>query len=215
MIVAMDKEYEKFKDMQTSNCLIDTKIKVVKSGIGKVNATITTDRLIRDFHPDIVISTGVAGGIGNGIKVLDTVASESICYHDVWCGQPNKYGQVQGLPLYYLSPEKLIRKIKEIYLPSLKVGTVVSGDCFVDSKNKAEQIKECFPQADVVDMESGAIAQTCFVNHTKFLSLRTISDLPLKDYVNNQYKDFWSELSNHSFDVAQKVINNITVEDLQ
>ncbi len=215
VIVAMDKEYEQFKDMQTVSCPTDISIRVVKSGIGKVNAAIITDRLIQSFKPHIVISTGVAGGIGKGINVLDTIAAQTISYHDVWCGQGNEYGQIQGMPMYYNAPEKLIEKIKKMNISSLKTGFVVSGDCFVDSKLKAKQIKERFPLSDVVDMESGAIAQTCYLNHTHFLSLRTISDLPLEDCVNNQYGDFWSKLSDKSFLSAQRVINSITLEDLQ
>lgn len=56
--------------------------------------------LIKNFAPDCVINTGVAGGIDVKTRVMDVVAGESVVYHDVWCGEPNLYGQVQGLPLF-------------------------------------------------------------------------------------------------------------------
>ena len=53
--------------------------------------------LIGRFAPDCIVSTGVAGGIDACLKVTDVVASDSLAYHDVWCGDGNEYGQVQGL----------------------------------------------------------------------------------------------------------------------
>ena len=55
-------------------------------GIGKVNAAIGTMTVIDTFHPDMVINTGVAGGTGRRAGILDTVITDRIAYHDVWCG---------------------------------------------------------------------------------------------------------------------------------
>ncbi len=70
----------------------------MKCGIGKVNAAAGTVELIRTFQPDGVISTGVAGGIDSCLKIMDVVVSRQVVYHDVWCGEGNMYGQIQGLP---------------------------------------------------------------------------------------------------------------------
>ena len=35
---------------------------VSRSGIGKVNSTINTTLLINNFHPDLIINSGIAGG---------------------------------------------------------------------------------------------------------------------------------------------------------
>ncbi|MDE6545628.1 MAG: hypothetical protein K2L63_05975, partial [Paramuribaculum sp.] len=42
----------------------DTEVAIAKSGIGKVNAALATRDIIDTFHPDAVVSTGVAGGTG-------------------------------------------------------------------------------------------------------------------------------------------------------
>lgn len=72
----------------------------MQCGIGKVNAAAGAVELIRNFEPDCIISTGVAGGIDSCLKVMDVVASRQIVYHDVWCGEGNAYGQIQGLPTF-------------------------------------------------------------------------------------------------------------------
>ena len=74
---------------------------LTQCGIGKVNAAVGATELIRRFAPDCIISTGVAGGIDACLKVMDVVVSERLVYHDVWCGEGNEYGQVQGLPAAY------------------------------------------------------------------------------------------------------------------
>ena len=49
---------------------------VVRSGIGKVAASLTTSLLIQQYGVNMVINTGSAGGIGVGLAVGDLVISE-------------------------------------------------------------------------------------------------------------------------------------------
>ena len=58
--------------------LDDKEIILRQCGIGKVNAAVGTAELIRTFHPDYVISTGVAGGIDSCLNVMDVVQMESL-----------------------------------------------------------------------------------------------------------------------------------------
>ena len=41
------------------------------SGIGKVNAAMCAQTMILRYHPRLIINTGVAGGMGKGIKISD------------------------------------------------------------------------------------------------------------------------------------------------
>ena len=80
---------------------------LMQCGIGKVNAAAGTVELIRNFQPDCIISTGVAGGIDSELNVMDVVVSRNIVYHDVWCGEGNAYGQVQGFPTFFRGDDTL------------------------------------------------------------------------------------------------------------
>ena len=40
-------------------------IVLVRSGIGKVNAAMTTQKLISEFHVDAIINTGIAGAMAS------------------------------------------------------------------------------------------------------------------------------------------------------
>ena len=100
IIVAMDKELRQLQSLFT-----DGNVMVQKCGIGKVNAALGAQRMINEFHPDIIISSGCAGGNGDDIQIQDVVVSAQLTYHDVYCGKAiddtTIYGQVQGLPARY------------------------------------------------------------------------------------------------------------------
>ena len=58
-------------------------IVLVQSGIGKVNASIITALLLERYDIKCVINTGVAGAMGENLKVTDMVVSEEVVHHDV------------------------------------------------------------------------------------------------------------------------------------
>ena len=105
IIVAMSSEYKQVAQLleekkehtegiysYTEGKMKTNTIILTQCGIGKVNAAAGAVELTRNFQPDCIISTGVAGGIDKCLKVMDVVASSHIVYHDVWCGEGNEYG---------------------------------------------------------------------------------------------------------------------------
>lgn len=180
----------------------------MQCGIGKVNAAIGALTLIREFHPALIINTGVAGGADGSVMVMDVVAGAQVAYHDVWCGPESTLGAVQGLPLYYEGDAQLLSLLP--HSTQVKQGLIASGDQFIDSLERVEAIKQNFPHALAVDMESAAIAQVCYLNKTRFLSLRIISDSPGASRDNTkQYNDFWDEAPRESFALVKELIAKI------
>ena len=205
MIVAMDKEYKQLRPLFPEDKLI-----LQKSGIATVNAAIQTVEMIRQYKPDCIISSGCAGGNGDDINLQDVVASSELTYHDVYCGKAidssTVYGQVQGLPARYQADPYLLEKAK---LAGAKPGLIVTGDWFVDSKEKMHEIIDHFPEAKAVDMESAAIAQVCHIYKVPFISFRVISDIPLRDTDASMYHDFWSTIAENSFQVTKTFIESL------
>ena len=210
IIVAMDKELQQLRPLFPEDQVI-----LQKSGIGKVNAAIQTVEMIRQSHPDCIISTGCAGGNGDDINVQDVVVSTQLAYHDVYCGEAighSVYGQVQGLPPRFDADPSLLEKALSLSLPKgVKVhpGLIVTGDWFVDTKDKMREIVGHFPEAKAVDMESCAIAQTCYINKVPFISFRVISDIPLRDTDASMYHDFWNTIAQNSFQVTKTFIESL------
>ena len=211
IIVAMDKELHQLQQLFN-----DGSVLVQKCGIGKVNAALGAQRMINEFHPDCIISSGCAGGNGDEINVQDVIVSSELTYHDVYCGtaidNTTVYGQVQGLPVRYQADPYLLGKARELAAGQqfgIHSGLIVTGDWFVDSREKMRSIIEMFPDAKAVDMESCAIAQTCYLNRVPFISFRVISDIPLRDTNASQYHDFWDTVAAHSFLVTRTFVEKL------
>ena len=206
----MDKELRQLQEVFKNSDVL-----VQKCGIGKVNAALGAQKMINEFHPDVIISSGCAGGNGDDINVQDIVVSSELCYHDVYCGKAiddtTVYGQVQGLPARYQADPELLRKAISLQTPniSLHPGLIVTGDWFVDSKDKMREIIGHFPEAKAVDMESCAIAQTCYINNVKFISFRVVSDIPLRDTDASQYHDFWNTVAENSFQTTRAFVESL------
>ena len=200
----MDKELQQLRPLFPEDRVI-----LQKSGIGKVNAAIQTVEMIRQYNPDVIISSGCAGGNGDDINVQNVVVSTQLAYHDVYCGTAigqSVYGQVQGLPARFdADPHLLEVAIKT----GAKPGLIVTGDWFVDSKEKMREIVGHFPEAKAVDMESAAIAQACYIYKVPFISFRVISDIPLRDTDASQYHNFWDTIAQNSFQVTKTFIESL------
>lgn len=229
VIIAMDKEFQRIREMLdgvreteaggrlfVTGHLGGSEIVLHQCGIGKVNAAIGASELIRSFSPGLVVSTGCAGGASAALEVQDVVVSTELAYHDVYCGEAAghaEYGQVQGMPARYTSPRDLVDKAMALNIEEggchVKAGLIVTGDWFVDSKEKMRAIAGHFPDALAVDMESAAIAQTCYVEGVPFISFRIISDIPLKDTDASQYRDFWDSVSERSFQATSRFLRAI------
>ena len=183
-------------------------VMVMQCGIGKVNAAMGTLMLVNHFSPNYVINSGVAGGADLSVHVMDVVAGARVAYHDVWCGPESEVGRVQGLPLYFEGASRLLELLPEN--DEIHKGLICSGDQFIDKMEDVERIKGNFPDALAVDMESGAIAQVCYLSKVPFLALRVISDSPGASHDNTrQYLDFWNDAPQETFGIVKDIIDKL------
>ena len=188
----------------------DKSIVLAKSGIGKVCSAVGALEMIRTFAPDCIINTGVAGGIDWGLHVMDIVVGEKIVYHDVWCGEGNEYGQIQGMPAWYLADPHLYRLAMQLKTDVRLVGGMIcTGDRFITDREELEGIKVKFPAGLAVDMESASIAQVCYMYDVPFLSFRVISDTPGVKEHEEQYRNFWTMAPRESFQVFRQLLLKI------
>lgn len=179
---------------------------VVKTGIGKVNAAISLTQILeRCKDVERVVSLGCAGAATPTLHAGDIVVGNSYCYYDVWCGEPNVNGQVQGMPAVLHTASTNIRNKEEV----AAIGMIASGDWFVQSKEKVEDIRDYLPQLyDIVaiDMESAALAHVCCTYGVPFDAFRVISDNPLLPQQEKQYADFWQMATNKYFQILTSLV---------
>lgn len=197
---------QKERNQAPQNTLI-----LMTCGIGKVNAAVGATTLIHHYRPDCIISTGCAGGIDPDLQVMDVVASTQVAYHDVTI--PGcEHGQIQGLPARFRAEEQLLEAIED---NSVKRGLICSGDQFISDHSQLQAIKKQFPEALAVDMESAAIAQTCYLHAVPFLSFRILSDTPGADEHLAQYFDFWDRMADHSFETTRRFLTSLPTQFAQ
>lgn len=218
ILVAMDKEYTLVKEMLKNRQPITygkryaegymgkvggNTVILAKCGIGKVNAAMTVTELLSlsTFNIEAVISTGVAGSLDDNIPTGKVIASTACQYWDVWCGKPNEVGQVQGLPVAFVSDADLFQKAYQSDV-LLRPGLIVSGDSFIESETEKANIKKNIHNPLAVDMESAALAHVCYLYKVPFLSLRVISDGCDQD----DYNKYWDSIAKSSFNAVSKII---------
>ncbi|RKD34334.1 5'-methylthioadenosine/adenosylhomocysteine nucleosidase [Thermohalobacter berrensis] len=191
--------------------LNDKKIVLVRCGIGKVNAAVCTQILIGHFDVDAIINTGVAGAVYDELDIGDIVISTDVIHHDMDAtGFGYKPGEIPRLDEYiFKADESLIQMAKkvsekELVEHNVHLGRILSGDVFVASPDKKEKLWNIF-KGYCVEMESAAIAQTCYLNNKPFVIFRAISD-KADGSAHVNFSEFVHEAAKNSADIVEKMI---------
>jgi adenosylhomocysteine nucleosidase len=172
---------------------------LVLSKVGKVAAASTTATLIEAFGAERVLFTGVAGGIGDGVKVGDVVVADAFIQHDMDSGplfpryEIPLYGRATLdcdaalSALLFAAVENGLADVGEHFhrsslldAPQLHRGLIASGDQFVCDPAEVALMRSDLHAAGhrplAVEMEGAAVAQVCFDYGVPFAAVRTISD---------------------------------------
>ena len=73
----------KIYDLDFYECTInDKECILVESGVGKVNASRSTQVLIDNYSPNYILNVGVAGGIDDRLNVCDIAVSDKLVQYD-------------------------------------------------------------------------------------------------------------------------------------
>jgi MTA/SAH nucleosidase len=159
-----------------------TKLVLVRSGIGKVNAGICTQILASVYGVDTVINTGIAGSLNADIDIGDIVVSTSLVQYDVDARNFGyKLGEIPRMNIVEFPADKyLIDKTQSVFDSlglgiKLYKGMVATGDKFVSEDSLKAEIISNF-HAYCVEMEGAAIAQAAMLNNMACVVIRAISD---------------------------------------
>ncbi len=196
IIGAMNEEITELKELMTNinekkvsgltffeGKLCGKEVVLVESGIGKVNAAISTTLLINEFKVEKIIFTGVAGAVNPNVNVTDIVIGTDLVESDmdVTAGGNYKLGEIPRMKNSNFKPDPYLFTIAHSVAIKLfgenKVftGRIISRDEFVASTEKVNKLREIF-NAECVEMEGAAVAHVCEILNTPFVILRSISD---------------------------------------
>ena len=183
--------------------LEDRPVVLVESGLGKVSAAIVATRLIDRFDCRALLLSGVAGGLDPELGIGDVIVAERLIQHDygAMVGERLRAFRPGVPPLghsrhrlgYDLDPAvaaALRRALDGIVLPalpaaaaggtartpSLRFGTVLTGDQFINCEATRLRLFETFA-AQAVEMEGGAVAQVAERFGVPCVVVRSLTDL--------------------------------------
>lgn len=157
---------------------------LVEAGVGKVNASRTTQILIDNFNVEAIINVGSAGSANDELDIGDIVIGKRLIQHDfdiTAFGHPKGY--ISNVGQYIESDYMLLEKMEQTILKmqdtefKIKIGIIASGDIFCTEPKMKEKIRNKF-NADAIEMEGAAIAQVCKLDNIPFIIIRSISDKP-------------------------------------
>ena len=156
-------------------------------GWGKVSAAATTQYIIDQFHPDLLINLGTCGGFEGRIEEGTVILVERTIIYDIVEQMTDPDEAIQ----HYSS------EIDLSWLPRLTPTPVLRGHLVsADRDIVREDIPMLVRKYDAVaaDWESGAIAWVALKNHQRLLILRAVSDLVGEggDEVYGEYEEFAS-----------------------
>lgn len=194
----------------------DEEVVLLRSGIGKVNAAMSTSILLEKYKPDYVVNTGSAGGYNPNLNVGDVVISSEVRHHDVdVTAFGYEYGQVPQLPAAFVADSKLVKiaeeAAKEIEGIQVVKGLIATGDSFMNDPKRVEYIQDKFTDLQAVEMEAAAIAQVAHQFGIPFVIIRSLSDIAGKES-DLSFEQFLDKAALHSATLVMKIVEGISRE---
>ena len=186
--------------------IYDKDIVLVKSGIGMVNASITTTLLFKEFGVDKILFSGVAGSLNRNVNIGDIVIADSLVEY-LFDATEFGYdiGTIPRMDTSIFRSDILLNKIKNILKnDNIYYGKILSGDKFVSNLSEKEKLGEKF-NALAVDMESASVAHCAHILGIEFAIIRSISD-SLNSSSVMEYTKFVNLAANNSKDVILKIL---------
>jgi 5'-methylthioadenosine/S-adenosylhomocysteine nucleosidase len=192
----------------TEGRIAGRRVVVAATGIGKTCASMITMLFARHFRPRELLMTGTASRINPEVRNGDVIVGEVTCNHDfgsLGADYVMEYFGAEGplrdsMPIVYPGARGLLaaarramrRHVPETavqhrpsYVPHVRLGRITSGDQFGITDERIADIRRQLAP-DLMEMESGSVAQVCWYLGIPFLCIRSGSNLtqnsPDNDY---------------------------------
>jgi adenosylhomocysteine nucleosidase len=208
-------------------------VTIVNSGVGMTNAAMTAQLLIDKFDPQEIIFTGICGGIDSINHIGDIVIPDQWATHDYGYYGKDGYmpdsiyvvfpGEDKIKPIMFFDVDRTLMEsakasmgglnLKPVKdrIPQVRIGgRGVSGNSFIDQKEKREYLKNEF-DAGIVDMESAAVVQVANINGISVLVVRSCSDLAGgsgSETATEELKEFFKVAADNSAGFVLELLKN-------
>mgnify|MGYP001413875941 CR=1 FL=1 len=156
---------------------------IIRSGVGKVLATLTAQYAIDRYHPEALIMTGLAGTLRPELERGTVVVGRRLIQHDLRAEALGwQRGQIPYTDVRWIeTPEALIDRALQYQERGMNLcaGNILTGDQFIYGGLPGREDVMQFAaevEGDAIEMEGAAVAFVGSVNKIPTLVVRTISD---------------------------------------
>jgi len=181
-------------------------VTLVQTGIGRNNAAKATELLLQTFKINLLISSGVAGGIRPGVNLGDLVIAENVSY----TRQSDFERGVLQLESSFSCKEGFVELAKKVSKDSDVVshcGDLLTVDKVISQARTKKKIGENATFV-AVDMESAAIAEVADKRGVEFAAVRSVSDT-IEDNIDIDYADIMTDDGNVKYsNLAMNIMKN-------
>ncbi len=176
---------------------------LIISGIGKVNASLSTQLLIDKYSPEYILNFGTCGGMNNSVEILKYYVVEQALQFDF------DLRELDGVPLGYIQDyDRVFFPCDTKNLDFLPKSKLASADRFTNNINDINAINQS--GASLRDMEGGAIAQVCLSNNTPLVMIKGITDIFGAGTAEEQFYQNLAAVGNGFPKIIEKVITSFS-----
>ncbi|HPG92225.1 MAG TPA: 5'-methylthioadenosine/S-adenosylhomocysteine nucleosidase [Clostridia bacterium] len=175
------------------------------SGIGKVNAAMTTQYLFDTYKEvDTLLNIGVCGGVKGKVELGKIYLVTKAAQYDLDTTEIDDvpHGFIYGLETEFVT---LKNPFAKHLLQLFSEATLATGDRFTSSADIDIFIEKHFG-AELREMEGGAIAQVCAFHNKNCIMLKGVSDFVGAESV-NMYEKYCQQALD-AFSVSMPAIMN-------
>ena len=213
IVVALKKEAEetinKIKDRKELNVIgkklfigkiAEKDVVLILSGVGKVNAAISTQFLFDNYPIDYIINFGSVGGLARKAEVLSYYNVEKCCQYDfdVSAIDNVSVGYIQDFDTVYFYTKK-------DFIPFLPKISLASSDKITEKESDIKIVSDL--GCAIFDMELGAIGQVCYANNKPFISFKGVTDIHGSGIDGNTYYKNSIKVCSGFYEILYKILS--------
>ena len=182
------------------------------SGVGKVAASMTTQKIIDLYDPRYILFTGLAGALNPAYDIGDLILADQCIQYDIDASELGfPVGTIPYTEYHTFNPDAALLKLAhQIETDQIvHTGAILTGDQFMtyDKRARYQTLLDQF-KGDAIEMEGAALAHVCTHNQIPFLLLRTISD-KANEAASLDFSNFLKTASRTSFLFIRNLLNMI------
>jgi adenosylhomocysteine nucleosidase len=196
-----------------------TLISVIQSGMGTVNAAVSCAVFSEKYEVGSILLLGVGGALRTDLRIGDLVVSSHVLQHDYQASLDSGFVRMKPGSFPITPEEQLTHEPRFTANPELvdialtaggHVGTIISGNEFVGTSERKQDLSKMDPNALLIEMEAAGVAQVAERLRVPFVVAKTVADRLFPDgTIENDFRTCLNAASKNAGKLVKNFISHI------